>query len=159
MSDNAKTVQTVTAQPIQTESVNNSNAEVISSDGVSLTGDSAAMFAELVDASAKMGDMEEVLTLSASYMELNTPGESFRGIFFGYQPAAMTDKNTGELREMEAARFIVNRKVIINAGVSLVKECKNAGLAVGTPIMVTYEKRDGQTKIYSVTLLGQKKKK
>lgn len=121
-----------------------------------ITSDSAALFAEMVEASGKMADMKEVLTLSAAYMELNTPGENFRGIFFGYQQINTTDESTGERREMTAARFIVNRTLVINAGVVLVKECQNARLKEGTPVMVTYKGKEGKVKIYSLTLLAKK---
>jgi hypothetical protein len=110
----------------------------------------------MVEQSAKMADMKPVLTLSSSYMELNTPGDSFRGVFFGYQTITTKDEETGELREVAAVRFLHNRSVVINAGVVLVDECRNARLKEGTPVEVTYTGKVKRTKNYTLTLLGRK---
>jgi hypothetical protein len=55
-----------------------------------------------------------------------------------------------------AVRFLHNRSVVINAGVVLVDECRNARLKEGTPVEVTYARKEGRTKIYTLTLLGRK---
>ena len=121
-----------------------------------ISGDSIAAFAEMVEQSAKMTELKPVLTLTSTYIELNTPGDSFRGVFFGYQNITAKDEETGELREMAAARFLHNRSIVINAGVVLVDECRNARLKEGTPVEVTYTHKKNRTKIYSLTLLGRK---
>ena len=111
-------------------------------------------FAELVAKSTNLDKMEQVLTLTAEYIELEKPSESFRGIFIGTQTMNMTDKTTGEEKSIEAVRFLINKQVFINAGVVLVNEIKRAAVTVGTPVEITYLRKEGNTKIYQVTLLG-----
>ena len=111
-------------------------------------------FAELVAKSTSLDKLDQVLTLTAEYIELEKPSESFRGIFIGTQHTNMTDKNTGEEKVVEAARFLINKQVFINMGVVLVQEIKRAGVNVGTPVEITYLRKEGNTKIYQVTLLG-----
>lgn len=154
---------TTTANPqaaaVSTIEINETAALPVSSNqpgDFEISGDSVELFSEMVEQSAKMADMKPVLTLSSSYMELNTPGDSFRGVFFGYQTITTKDDETGELKEMAAARFLHNRSVVINAGVVLVDECRNARLKEGTPVEVTYARKEGRTKIYTLTLLGRK---
>lgn len=114
----------------------------------------AAAFAELVTESAKLKEKKPVMTLTAEYIELQKPGESFRGIFFGFQAMQVTDQSTGELKEITAARFIVDKTVKINGGTVLVNEIKRAGIAAGTPVEVLYKEKKGNTKIYTLTLLS-----
>ena len=111
-------------------------------------------FADLVAKSTMLNDLEQVVTLTAEYIELEKPSESFRGIYIGTQQMHIIDKVTGEEKTMDAVRFLINKGVFINAGVVLVNEIKRAGINVGTPVEVTYLRKEGNTKIYQVTLLG-----
>jgi hypothetical protein len=108
----------------------------------------------MLDASENLADKKPVLQLSATYVELAKPGESFRGIYMGLQDFTVTDKSTGEHITKKAARFLVNKQVNLNAGVSLVNEITRTGLPVGTAVEVTYLKKEGNLKLYSVALLG-----
>ena len=120
---------------------------------VSIDMDTAS-FAELVTESTKLKEKKPVMTLTAEYVELQKPGENFRGIFFGFQSMQVTDKATGELKEITAARFLVDKTVKINGGTVLVNEIKRAGIAAGTPVEVLYREKKGNTKIYTLTLLS-----
>ena len=111
-------------------------------------------FAELVAKSTQLDSLSQVLTLTAEYIELEKPSESFRGIYIGTQTMHITDKVTGEEKQMEAVRFLINKQVFINAGVVLVNEIKRAAVPVGTSVEITYLRKEGNTKIYQVTLLG-----
>lgn len=111
-------------------------------------------FAELVAKSTQLDKLEQVITLTAQYLELEKPAESFRGVYIGTQVMTMADKVTGEEKSMDAVRFLINKQVFINAGVVLVNEIKRAGINVGTPVEITYLRKEGNTKIYQVTLLG-----
>jgi len=93
-------------------------------------------FAELVSKST-LDKLDQVLTLTAEYIELEKPSESFRGIFIGTQVMNMTDKTTGEEKSIEAVRFLINKQVFINAGVVLVNEIKRSAVTVGTPVEIT----------------------
>lgn len=111
-------------------------------------------FAELVAKSTQLDKLEQVITLTAQYLELEKPAESFRGVYIGTQVMTMADKVTGEEKSFDAVRFLINKQVFINAGVVLVNEIKRAGINVGTPVEITYLRKEGNTKIYQVTLLG-----
>lgn len=112
------------------------------------------ILAEAIEKSTKMEKMRKIMTLSAEYIELEKPSESFRGIYVGMQSMSITDKATGEQKTLTAARFIINQKVFINAGAVLISELQRANIPVGTALEVTYERKEGNTKIYSITLLG-----
>jgi hypothetical protein len=126
---------------------NESNEVATLSNGIS-------NFAELLNLSEKVDKMKPQVTLTADYIELEKPSESFSGVFIGLQVMGVTDKATGEQKELVAARFLINKKVYINAGVTLVNELKRASVPVGTPLQVTYIRKEGNAKIYEIALLG-----
>ena len=132
--------------------------EIIKTENVGALVDSSTinqdLLAEAIEKSQKMDKMRKVMTLSADYIELEKPSESFRGIYVGLQSMSITDKATGEMKSLKAARFIINQKVFINAGAVLISELERANIPVGTPLEVTYERKEGNTKIYSITLLA-----
>lgn len=111
-------------------------------------------FSELVEKSAQLTELKPVLTLTADYIELEKPSEFFDGIFIGFQDMEITDNQSGELKSLKAGRFLINKQVFINAGAVLVRELERAKISLGTPIRVTYIRKDGNTKIYTLTLLG-----
>jgi hypothetical protein len=111
-------------------------------------------FSDAIERSASVDKLKPLMTLTADYIELEKPSESFRGIYVGLQEMKITDKGTGELKHLMAARFIINKKIFINAGAVLVSELQRGNIPVGTPLQVTYERKEGNTKIYSITLLG-----
>jgi hypothetical protein len=113
-----------------------------------------AQLEQFLNASEKLKSKKPVLQLTAEYMELSKPGENFRGIYQGLTTISVTDKATGETIEKAAARFIVNRKICLNAGTSLVRELKQSNLPSGTPVEVTYMKKEGNLKIYAVSILA-----
>lgn len=111
-------------------------------------------WAEIVATSGKLDKMKKQLTITASYMELEKVGDSFRGVFLGLGTMNVTDKGTGELKSIQAARFMHEGKVYINGGVVLVDEIQKAGIPISTPLEVTYVKKEGNTKIYDVAVLS-----
>jgi hypothetical protein len=111
-------------------------------------------FTALLDKSESLDKLGKVLTLTAEYMELEKPGETFRGIFVGFYDMNMTDKTTGEQRVIQGARFLANKQVFVNAGVVLVNELKRGNTAPGTALEILYLRKEGNTKIYQISLLG-----
>lgn len=109
---------------------------------------------EIVAKSQNLDKMESMISLTAEYHELEKPGESFRGVFIGFQTMQVADKTTGEVKELNAARFLKDKRVLINAGAVLINELKRANVEVGTAIEVTYLRKEGNAKIYSLALLG-----
>jgi len=120
-------------------------------DATSINSD---LLAQAIVQSTKLKAMRKVMNLSAQYIELEKPSESFRGIYVGLQKMSITDKATGEIKSLTAARFIIEQSVYINAGAVLISELERAQIEIGTALEVTYERKEGNTKIYSITLLG-----
>lgn len=133
-------------------SIQNTNTEV----QVDLASISQEDFLAAMEksSSASLKKMEILMDLTAEYVELEKAGESFRGVYIGFQEINITDKQTGESKKLKAARFIIDKKVRINAGAVLVSEIHRAGVPVGTPLEVTYVRKDGNTKIYSIKLIA-----
>ena len=132
--------------------------QIIKTENVGAIVDAATInvtdFADAIERSANVDNLKPLMTLTADYIELEKPSESFRGIYVGMQAMQITDKATGEMKPLTAARFIINKKIYINAGAVLVSELQRGNIPVGTPLQVTYERKEGNTKIYSITLLG-----
>jgi hypothetical protein len=120
-------------------------------DATSINSD---LLAQAIAKSTELKKMRKVMNLSAQYIELEKPSESFRGIYVGLQKMSITDKATGEMKSLTAARFIIEQSVYINAGAVLISELERAQIEIGTALEVTYERKEGNTKIYSITLLG-----
>ena len=109
----------------------------------------------MLEASTQLDKAEAVLTLSAEPISLDKVGESFRGIFIGFGTMTVTDdKVEAGQRTIPSAKFLINKQVRINAGVVLINELKNANVVEGTKLEVNYTKKDGNVKIYSITLLN-----
>jgi len=115
---------------------------------------SAAITPEMLEASSNLSKLKTAINLSPEYIELVKPGESFRGIFWGFTEITVNDQVSGEQRTIPAAAFLVDKAIRINAGVALVSECKKAGVEKGSPIEVTFKEKKGNLKIYSLTLLA-----
>jgi len=111
-------------------------------------------FASMVERSAFLGELKPLITLTAEYIELEKPSEFFDGIFIGFQDMNLTDKQTGEQKNLPAARFLMDKQVKINAGAVLIAELNRAKITIGTPLRVTYLRKEGNTKLYTLTLLG-----
>lgn len=144
------TEQATTATPSQAEIVPTTNATIEAPAVLSPEIDFAAM----VERSTLLGGLKPVITLTAEYIELEKPSEFFDGIFIGMQNMNLTDKQTGEQKTLEAARFLIDKQVKINAGAVLTAELKRANISVGTALRVTYIRKEGNTKLYTLTLLG-----
>ena len=104
--------------------------------------------------SKTLKSMEVLMDLTAAYVELEKVGESFRGVYIGFQDMNITDKQTGEQKRLKAARFLIDKKIFINAGAVLISEINRANVPLGTALEVTYVRKDGNTKIYSIKLIA-----
>jgi 3-methyladenine DNA glycosylase Tag len=113
-----------------------------------------AITPEMLEASANLKQLKAAINLSPEYIEMAKPGESFRGIFWGFTEITVNDQVSGEQRTIPAAAFLVDKAIRINAGVALVGECKKSGIDKGTPVEVTFKEKKGNLKIYSLTLLA-----
>ena len=112
-------------------------------------------YAAAAAAAAGLKKLKPVMQLTAEYVELAKPGDTFAGVYAGITTINVADKLTGELKQVEAARFITeDKKMVLNAGWVLVNEIKKAGVPMGAPLLVEFKGKKENTKIYSVTLLG-----
>jgi hypothetical protein len=110
---------------------------------------------QLLEESTQLETLTPAITLSAESISLEKVGESFRGIFIGFGTMTINDPNEPEgQRTIKAARFLINKQVRINGGVVLISELESANVLPGTKLEVTYSKKEGNVKIYSLTLLG-----
>lgn len=130
-----------------------SNTAVVES-SVELTTINEQDFISAMEKSANLNKMEVLMDLSAEYIELEKVSENFRGVFIGFQEMNITDKQTGEMKKLKAARFIIDRKIFINAGAVLISELHRANVPTGTPLEVTYVRKEGNTKVYSIKLIA-----
>jgi hypothetical protein len=113
-----------------------------------------ANLSQMLEASSNLSNATASFTLSTSYIELSSEGDSFRGIYAGITTISMTDQVTGEPKDQEVARFLIDKQVRINGGAVLLSELKSTGVAPGTALEVTFVEKKGKTKIYSLTLLS-----
>jgi len=113
--------------------------------------------AQFLEESTQLEDLEEKVILTASGISLDKVGESFNGIFWGFSTMTVKDNSqdaNGDLREIPAVQFLINKQIRINGGTALVSEFKQIGVSRGAKVKVTYAKKEGNLKIYSVSLLG-----
>lgn len=114
-----------------------------------------AVLLKAVEMSSNLSKMEQAVTLSAEYIQLESPGESFRGIFIGFQKLTVSDPGKPkEYKILDAARFVIAKKVWINAGAVLLNEIRRAQVPEGTPLEVTLTKIENRVKIYEIALLA-----
>lgn len=137
-----------------TETNNNIDNAVEITPATTIAVSNEVDFATMVERSANMGEMKPLITLTAEYIELEKPSEFFDGIYIGMQEMNLVDKQTGEQKTLAAARFLIEKQVKINAGAVLVAELNRAKISIGTPLRITYLRKEGNTKLYTLTLLG-----
>lgn len=109
---------------------------------------------QFLEESTQLESLEEQIILSSSGISLEKVGEHFNGIFWGFSTMNVKDQATEELKEIPAVQFLVQKQIRINGGAALVSEFKQIGLSRGAKVRVTYAKKEGNLKIYSVSLLG-----
>jgi hypothetical protein len=121
---------------------------------IALQSQSDLSLAQFLEESTQLATLEEKIILSPSGISLDKVGESFNGIFWGFSTMTVKDAITGDLKEIPAVQFMIDRQIRINGGAALVSEFKQIGLERGAKVRVTYREKVGNLKIYSVSLLG-----
>jgi hypothetical protein len=110
--------------------------------------------AQFLEESTNLETLEEKIVLTASGISLDKVGESFNAIFWGFSTMTVKDQITGDLKEIPAVQFMIDKQIRINGGTALVTEFKQIGISRGAKVRVTYREKVGNLKIYSVSLLG-----
>ena len=121
---------------------------------IALQSQSDLSLAQFLEESTQLATLEEKIILSPSGISLDKVGESFNGIFWGFSTMTVKDAITGDLKEIPAVQFMIDRQIRINGGAALVSEFKQIALERGAKVRVTYREKVGNLKIYSVSLLG-----
>ena len=138
----------------------NTNTEIAvvdvntTSQSIALQSQSDLSLAQFLEESTQLATLEEKIILSPSGISLDKVGESFNGIFWGFSTMTVKDAITGDLKEIPAVQFMIDRQIRINGGAALVSEFKQIALERGAKVRVTYREKVGNLKIYSVSLLG-----
>ena len=121
---------------------------------IALQSQSDLSLAQFLEESTQLATLEEKIILSPSGISLDKVGESFNGIFWGFSTMTVKDAITGDLKEIAAVQFMIDKQIRINGGAALVSEFKQIALERGAKVRVTYREKVGNLKIYSVSLLG-----
>lgn len=108
----------------------------------------------LLSDSENLDDLQEQIILTSEGISLDKVGEYFNGIFYGFSHMTVKDQATDEIKEIPAVQFVINKQIRINGGAALVNEFKKINVPKGTKVRVTFAKKEGNLKIYSVSLLG-----
>ena len=138
----------------------NTNTEIAvvdvntTSQSIALQSQSDLSLAQFLEESTQLATLEEKIILSPSGISLDKIGESFNGIFWGFSTMTVKDAITGDLKEIPAVQFMIDKQIRINGGAALVSEFKQIALERGAKVRVTYREKVGNLKIYSVSLLG-----
>ena len=138
----------------------NTNTEIAvvdvntTSQSIALQSQSDLSLAQFLEESTQLATLEEKIILSPSGISLDKVGESFNGIFWGFSTMTVKDAITGDLKEIAAVQFMIDKQIRINGGAALVSEFKQIALERGAKVRVTYREKVGNLKIYSVSLLG-----
>lgn len=109
--------------------------------------------AEMLENSTKTKDLKKQVDLIPEYYEFEKAGDKLRCIFLDFVIIQIKDNN-GVLQDRKAVRFIADRKIYLNSGYLLVNGVEKSGIVSGTAIEITFDGKDGNTKKYSVSLLG-----
>ena len=121
---------------------------------IALQSQSDLSLAQFLEESTQLATLEEKIILSPSGISLDKVSESFNGIFWGFSTMTVKDAITGDLKEIPAVQFMIDKQIRINGGAALVSEFKQIALERGAKVRVTYREKVGNLKIYSVSLLG-----
>jgi hypothetical protein len=136
----------------------NKNTEIAvvetTSQAIAVQSQSDLDLAQFLEESTNLDALEEKVVLTASGISLDKVGESFKAMFWGFSTMTVKDQTTDELRDIPAVQFMIDKQIRINGGTALVSEFKQIGLSRGAKVKVTYAKKEGNLKIYSVSLLG-----
>ncbi len=110
----------------------------------------------LAASSAKNLDKAKpVLSLTQTTFELKNPGDTFRGLFWGFGTKSSTDRESGEVREQRAVQILKDQQIHLNSGVNLVGTFEEANLKQGTAVEIKLrEITSKNVKIYDVALLA-----
>jgi hypothetical protein len=131
--------------------------ETANTNEIALQAQANLDLSSFLDQSEDLDKLEEKIVLTPQGISLDKLGESFSAIFMGFSTMTIRDNSQseeGELKDIPAVQFLINRQMRFNGGVSLVNQFKRLNLVQGTKVRVTYTEKEKNTKIYSVSLLG-----
>ena len=136
------------------ENQNTQIAVVETAGSIATTGNEAVDFNTFLAESENLDSLQEQIILTSEGIILDKVGEYFNGIFWGFSTMTVKDQATEEIKEIPAVQFLINKQIRINGGAALVSQFKTINAVRGMKVRVTFAKKEGNLKIYSVSLLG-----
>lgn len=136
------------------ENQNTQIAVVETPGSIATTGNEAVDFNTFLAESENLDSLQEQIILTSEGISLDKVGEYFNGIFWGFSTMTVKDQATEEIKEIPAVQFLINKQIRINGGAALVSQFKTINAVRGMKVRVTFAKKEGNLKIYSVSLLG-----
>jgi len=136
------------------ENQNTQIAVVETAGSIATTGNEAVDFNTFLAESENLDSLQEQIILTSEGISLDKVGEYFNGIFWGFSTMTVKDQATEEIKEIPAVQFLINKQIRINGGAALVSQFKTINAVRGMKVRVTFAKKEGNLKIYSVSLLG-----
>ncbi len=136
------------------ENQNTQIAVVETAGSIATTGNEAVDFNTFLAESENLDSLQEQIILTSEGISLDKVGEYFNGIFWGFSTMTVKDQATEEIKEIPAVQFLINKQIRINGGAALVSQFKTINALRGMKVRVTFAKKEGNLKIYSVSLLG-----
>ena len=136
----------------------NTNTEIAAvnaaSQSIALQHEADLNLAKFLNDSENLDNLQEQIILTSQGISLEKVGEYFNGIFWGFSTMTVKDQATEEIKEIPAVQFLINKQIRINGGAALVSQFKTINAVRGMKVRVTFAKKEGNLKIYSVSLLG-----
>ena len=136
----------------------NKNTEIAAvnaaSQSIALHSEADQNLAQFLADSENLDSLEEQIILTSQGISLDKVGEFFNGIFWGFSTMTVKDAVTEEIKEIPSVQFLINKQIRMNSGVALVNQLRQINPSKGTKLRVTFTEKDGNTKLYSVSLLG-----
>jgi hypothetical protein len=118
-------------------------------------------FERIKNLSQRLDKGEPMFSIESQYKEFETPGESCRGVFLGFQEITIKGRREGEEpRVLKSVKwFEANGKTYINSGAQLVGIIERSNIPGDTAIEIKYigkkpsQNNGGDVKMYEVFIL------
>jgi hypothetical protein len=98
---------------------------------------------------ARLETLKPAISLTPSYREFNTEGETLRGVFLGLKTVQKKDE-AGNKIPLACVQWLV----YLNAGVTLVGAFEQSQILPGTAIEIEYQGKRDRAKVFAVRILN-----
>ena len=141
-------------QPLETQTADGDTYESGLMIPESSTAIETKQYQSFLSLAKQLPSMNPTFSISSKYFEFTSPNQSVRGIYLGNTWIQCKDEDTGALKPIEAVSWLAeNGDMFINAGAALVSCFRQFQPPKGCPVEISYEGKNGRTKIYNVRVL------